>query len=83
MLAGSRAVGDDKWAWHDTLPDGLDETTAVVYRQVEQENTAKLGGQLYLFADGQVWQRAEDGRWKRGIFTPGDLDSSMFERVTA
>jgi hypothetical protein len=76
-------ANDDKWALQDALPDGLDETKAVRYRQVEQVDVVLLGGELYLFKDGQVWWRQPDGRWQRSVFTPADLDSSTFERVTA
>lgn len=76
-------MADDKWASVDKLPDGLDETKAVRYRQTQQDDTVQLGGEHYLFEDGQVWWRKPDGRWQRGVATKGDLDSPTFERVTA
>lgn len=72
----------DKWALLAALPDGLDETTAVRYRQTEQDGVIQLGGEHLLFDDGQVWWRKPDGRWQRTPVTPADLDSSTFERVT-
>ncbi len=77
------AVGDDMWAWVDALPDGLDQAAAAVFEQRVTENRVQLGGQLYLFDNGQVWQH-KDGKWKRGIITAADLtDETVFARVTA
>ena len=73
----------DKWASFEALPEGLDPAQAVVYRQVEQDGVIQLGGEHYLFENGQVWQRKPDGRWQRAVATPADLNSSTFERVTA
>lgn len=75
-------ANDDKWAWHDTLPEGLDQAKAKAYRQVEQENVAELGGQLWVFQDGQVWHEL-DGRWMRSIYKPTDLDPPGWVLVEA
>lgn len=78
------AVGNDNtWAWVDALPAELDGIKAEVYRQIVKDNVIQLGGEHYLFENGQVWW-SKGGRWKRDVITPADLTSgSLFERVTA
>lgn len=47
----------------DALPDGLDVTQAVVYR----ESVPVLGGRWLVWPD-QVWWEKPDGRWQRSVF---------------
>lgn len=55
MLARFHVVAnDDKWALLDALPDGLDESQAVVYRELETAPEPRLGGRWLVFED-QVW----------------------------
>lgn len=74
-------MGDDKWRWHDTPPDGLDLAKAAVYRQVEQEDVAVLGGRLLVLGN-QVWHEV-DGRYMRSIYKPTDLGPPGWELVEA
>jgi len=83
-VAGKIRVVTNKWQWSDTLPEGLDVTQAVAYREVERDSPAMLGGQQYVFPDGQVWWQGLDGRWKASVHKPVDLEkSSRWERVEA
>ncbi len=74
---------EKNWTVVDALPAGLDETTAVVYRQVERENTPQLGGRHLVFANGQVWQQRADGRWQRSTMAVEDLVPPGWEPVGA
>jgi hypothetical protein len=73
-------VGSD-WEWSDTLPPGLDQADAKVYRQKVSEGRVHLDGEHVLFEDGQVWWR-RDGQWRRSVIPAGDLDGPLFELVT-
>ncbi|ANZ35279.1 hypothetical protein BBK82_03490 [Lentzea guizhouensis] len=70
----------NKWELVDALPGELDETKAVVWRQVEQENVLQLGGRHLVFGD-EVWQQRDDGRWQRSAMTLADLVPPGWERV--
>lgn len=74
----------DKWALHETLPDGLDETQAVAYREREDVPAPRLGGRWLVFEE-QVWWQNPGGKFQRAIVTAADLEGTptRWERVTA
>lgn len=73
----------DKWAFHQALPDDLDITQALIYREIEREAPAMLGGRHLVFPDGQAWWEKPDGQWQRGIMKPSDFDETRWVRVDA
>ena len=82
MLARFHVVAnDDKWAAHHALPDGLDETQAVAYRETADAQRPLLGGRWLVWPD-QVWWQRPEGVWQRSLITQGRLDSDpRWERV--
>jgi hypothetical protein len=74
-------VAHSDWEWSDSLPDGLDEAAAKIYRQTASEDRVQLGGEHCLFEGGQVWWR-RDGRWRRSVVSAADLNSDLFEPIT-
>lgn len=76
-------MANSKWDAVEALPDGLDETQAVVYREVERTSPAMLGGRHLVFPDGQVWWQQADGTWKPSIYTATDFDDPRWERAEA
>jgi hypothetical protein len=76
-------VANDKWDAVKALPDGLDVTQAVAYREIERESPVMLGGEHYVFPDGQVWWKRADGNWKRAVYKAADFPDPRWERVEA
>ncbi len=83
MLAGKIGVVTTKWTLLPGLPDELDETQAVVYRQTVQDGVPQLGGRHLVWPDGQVWQQRADGRWQRSTMAVEDLVPPGWEPVGA
>jgi hypothetical protein len=81
-MAGFHVMAD-KWASHEVLPDGLDETQAVPYQETAEALPPRLGGRWLVWPD-QVWRQRPEGTWQRSLVTQAELDSdSRWERVDA